>query len=224
MIAEIFPELYDIEGRRVFHPGTSGRRVGFRPTAPMGSYLTAPLQTRCKDFEEMRKFLCKCRARDMSDVQKRDYWQPPEEFEKTRRGDCADFGLWSWRQVLGLGYRARFVGGKSGKFGEGHAWVQFQKDGRWFLLEPQMRGVGLRLPRLSVLRYHPKVSVEWDGKKISYFEHEDRNTEPPIRELPGLVAEWLLIWPRYWVQVIYLMVQIPPNAVRYIIRRPFARK
>ncbi len=61
----------------------------------------------------MRKFLSRCRGRDMTEIQKRDYWQPPEEFERTRMGDCVDFGLWAWRQLLALGYPARFVGGAS---------------------------------------------------------------------------------------------------------------
>jgi hypothetical protein len=139
----------------------------------------------------------------MREIERRDHWQPPEEFEKAKTGDCVDFGLWAWRQVLGMGYPARFVGGKSGKYGEGHAWVMFEKDSRWYLLEPQMRILGLRMPRISTLRYHPKVSVAWDGKKVQYFEHEDRNAEPTILEVPGLVAEWLFIWCRFWIRFSY---------------------
>jgi hypothetical protein len=148
----------------------------------------------CKDFTEMRKFLFACRWRDMREIQRRDHWQTPEEFEKTRTGDCVDFAIWTWRQLLAMGYSARFVVGKAGKFGAGHAWVTFEKDGRHFLLEPQLRIVGLRMPRISTLRYHPKVSVAWDGRKIQYFEHEDRDTDPPLRTVPGFVGEWLLIW------------------------------
>jgi hypothetical protein len=216
MIAEIFPDLYDIHGRRVFHPGTRGRRMGFRPTAPMGRYMTQPLKTVCKDFAEMRKFLSNCRGRDMSEIQRRDYWQPPEEFEKTRVGDCVDFGLWTWRQVLAMGYPARFVGGKAGKFGEGHAWVTFEKDGKWYLLEPQFAILGLRMPRISTLRYHPRVSVAWDGEKIQYFDHEDRNTDPPLRRVPSLLAEWAAIWTPFWVRFSY---RFPIALVRRIWRR-----
>jgi hypothetical protein len=203
MIAEIFPEHYDIHGRRVLNPGTRMRRFGFRPTAPMGSYLTQPLATRCKDFTEVRQFLSTCRGQNMSEFERRDHWQPPEEFEKTHTGDCVDFGLWAWRQILGMGYPARFVGGISGKYGEGHAWVTFEKDGRHFLLEPQLWIVGLRMPRISTLRYHPKASVGWDGKKILYFDHEDRDTEPSFQIVPSLVAEWLFIWSRFWFRFGY---------------------
>jgi hypothetical protein len=102
-----------------------------------------------------------------------------------------------------MGYTARFVGGKAGKFGEGHAWVIFEKDDRWFLLEPQLRGVGIRMPRISTLRYCPKVSVAWIDGKIQCSEHEDRNTDPPWHNVPGLVAEWVLIWAPFWIQFIY---------------------
>lgn len=159
--------------------------------------------THCKDFAGLRKFLSACRWQDMREFQKHDYWQPPEEFEETKVGDCVDFGLWAWRQVLDMGYTARFVGGKAGKFGEGHAWVIFEKGDRWFLLEPQLRGIGMRMPRISTLRYHPKVSVAWIDGKVQYFEHEDRNTDPPLRDLPGLVAEWVLIWTRFWIRFSY---------------------
>ena len=210
MIAEIFPELYDIPRRRVLNPGANARRMGFRPTAPMGSFATAPLEMQCGNFAEMREYLMNCRWQDMRETQRRDHWQPPDEFEKTRVGDCADFGLWTWRQMLGMEYVVRFVVGRSGKFGAGHAWVTFEKDGRHFLVEPQLRPLGLRMPRISTLRYRPKVSVVWDGKKIQYFEHEDRSTDPPLRILPALLAEWLLIWAGFWIQFLYkVLIGLP---------------
>lgn len=203
MIAKIFPEFYDVYGRRVFNPGRRDRRAGFRPTAPLGRYLTQPLKTQCKDFAEMRQFLSTCCARDLTANSKRDYWQPPEEFEEVRMGDCKDFALWAWRQLLAMGYSARFAGGKHGKLGEGHAWVTFEKDGKHFLLEPQRWVLGLRMPRLSTLRYHPKVSVAWDGQKVLYYEHEDRNSDPPLRMVPQLAAEWSWIWACFWMRSSY---------------------
>jgi hypothetical protein len=219
MMAEIFPALYDVHGRRVLNPGANARQMGFRPTAPMGSFATDPLETECKNLEEMRKFLMTCRGRNMHATQSRDHWQAPSQFEKTKAGDCVDFGLWAWRQVLAMGYPARFVGGKSGKFGEGHAWVTFEKNGRHFLVEPQLRPLGLRMPRISTLRYHPKVSVVWDGKKIQYFEHEDRSTDPPLRLLPALLAEWLLIWAGFWIQFLYkVSIGLPRLLGRTLLR------
>src|SRR6266404_7568840 len=103
MIAEIMPQFYDIQGREVLHPGTSKRRKGFRPTFPMGRNLTQPLKHPCADFREMQKFLLTCRAIDTHHREVGDYWQPPEEFEVSRKGDCVDFALWAWRQLLDMG-------------------------------------------------------------------------------------------------------------------------
>src|SRR5207253_10963857 len=55
------------------------------------------------------------------------------------------------------------VTGTAGRYGEGHAWVTFEKEGKTFLLEPLARHLGLVLPRLSTLRYRPEFSVAWDG-------------------------------------------------------------
>jgi len=216
MIAELDPELYDVQGRKVLRPGRSERRSGFRPTFPMGRNLTQPLKHPCSNFAEMRKFLSMCRGSKGSRRDpKRQYWQPPEEFEETRTGNCVDFGLWAWRQLLAMGYNARFAVGKSGKFGEGHAWVTFEKDRKFYLLEPQFWPLGLRMPRISTLRYHPMTSVAWDGEKVSYYAHEDRKTEPPFRKLPALVGEWLFIWTRFWIRVI---PRIPLGLTRRIFR------
>jgi len=217
MIAEIFPQFYDTEGRKVLRPGTTQRRKGFRPTYPMGRNLTHPLKHSSADFKEMRKFLYTCRAVDMHHDKVGDYWQPPEEFEVSRKGDCADFGLWAWRQVLSMGYPARFVTSSAGKFGEGHAWVTFEKDGKSYLLEPQRKYLGLKMPRISTLRYHPETSVAWDGKKISYYVHEKRNTDPPLNSLPTLVWEWILIWGRFWIRG---LPRIPKALYRQFFGQP----
>ncbi len=216
MIAELFLDSYDVYGRKVFRPGATQRRRGFRPTYPMGRNLTEPLKHKCANFGEMRRFLATCRGSHGHRFNKRDYWQPPEEFEETRAGDCVDFAIWAWRQVLDMGYEARFVGGKAGKYGEGHAWVTFEKGGKCYLMEPQLWPLGLRMPRLSTLRYHPKTSVGWDGEKISYYVHEGRNEEPPLRQIPALVAEWVVIWTRFWTRAI-------PKLIIAMVRRVFRR-
>lgn len=139
----------------------------------MGRYVSQPLSIQCKTMEEVRNFLLRCRA--VSDEElfgKRDYWQPPDQFEKLKAGDCEDFSFWTWRQLLAMGFDARVVFGKHGRYGIGHAWVEFFHDGKCYLLEPQARVVGLTLPRLSVLRYKPMFSVAWDGKILRYYAHK----------------------------------------------------
>lgn len=129
MIAEIIPEAYEANGKQVSQP--FHRRRGLHPTFPIGRYVSQSLTVHCKSLEEMRQFLCRCRA--VSDEKlfgKRDYWQPPEEFEKRKAGDCEDFSFWTWRQLLVMGYDARIVFGRSGRYGIGHAWVTFFKEER----------------------------------------------------------------------------------------------
>jgi hypothetical protein len=57
-----------------------------------------------------------------------------------------------------LGYDARFVWGQHGRYGIGHAWVGFSKDGEHFLVEPQLSRVGDRLPQLTTLRYQQALA------------------------------------------------------------------
>lgn len=136
----------------------------------MGRYVSQPLTVKCKSIADIQKFLCACKyVPDEEQFGKRDYWQAPEEFEKTRRGDCdCDcFALWTWRQFLNLGYEARFVAGKSGRYGQGNAWVQFSKEGKCFLVEPTIARIGCTLPRLNTL--HINLSFLWLLMAIAFL-------------------------------------------------------
>jgi len=208
MIAEVIPQAYDAEGRRVLQP--FHRRKGPHPTFPMGRYVSQPVKVKCSTFEDIRQFLRTCKAgTDEKLFGKRDYWQPPEEFERTRKGDCDDFALWTWRQLLSMGYEARFVGGKVGRYGAGHAWVQFLDRGKWYLVEPTLRGIGSKLPRLSTLRYRPEVSVCWDGKSLSYFTHREKAGPFPWKELPRMLCEWVAIWGWLWLRFLVRLPLVP---------------
>ncbi len=165
----------------------------------MGRYLTHPLSVKCKTVRDVRKFLCTCRGvSDKEQFGKDDYWQPPEDFEKTRKGDCDDFALWTWRQFLSMGYHSRFVVGRHGSYDIDHAWVTFEKDGKHYLVEPQFRIVGETFPRLSTLHYHPRFSVAWDGEKLSFYSHQDLTKNARIRQLPLLLIDWLVGWGYFW--------------------------
>jgi len=212
MIAEIISESYDVKGKRVFRPDER-RRTGFRPTFPMGRFLSHPLKIHCRNFSEIRRFLLTCRyVSDEQQFGKDEFFQPPELFEETRKGDCEDFALWCWRQVLAMGYPSRFVVGCAGRYGEGHAWITFEKDGRSYILEPQLRGVSVWVPRLSTIRYQPLYSVAWDGERILYFAHEKRSFHPALDKIFVLVWEWLIFWALWWVL-------FPFRIVRGLLRR-----
>jgi hypothetical protein len=184
----------------------------------MGRYASQPLTGQCSTLAEICDFLKTCRA--VSDEKlfgKEEYWQPPEEFEKGKAGDCEDFSLWTWRQLLAMGLDARIVFGRHGRYGTGHAWVVFFQEGRCFLLEPQARFLGLRLPRLSTLRYEPKFSVSWDGKTLRYFAHRaDPEFHLTWRFALSLLPEWIEVRSRFWLRVI---IRLPYALVRRMWRR-----
>ncbi len=195
MIAEVF-STYDATGRRVWQPNR--RRFGkVGPNAPLGRHLTQPLRVRCENLEDVRRFLSSCRyVSDQAQFGRPDYWIPPEEFECRRRGDCEDFALWTWRQLLHLGYAARFVCGHSGRYGEGHAWVTFERDGRTFIVESLAARLGSTLPRLNTLRYEPRVSASWDGCALKYYEHSRNDNQLSIVEVISYVPEFIGFWVR----------------------------
>ena len=185
-----------------------------RPTFPMGRYVSQPLTVKCESLSDIRKFLLTCRAvSDKEQFGREDYWQPPEHFERTKKGDCDDFALWTWRQFLALGYDARFVVGRAGRYGIGHAWVEFFKDGSCFLVEPQMRVVGEKIPRLTALRYRPGFSVAWDGHKISFYCHEHPDYKPGFIELLSLASEWLSFWALFWLMNVH---RLPIGFYRFL--------
>jgi hypothetical protein len=214
MIAEVIPAAYDAEGRKVFRP--FDRHKGLRPTFPLGRYVSHPLTVHCHSVEEIRKFLVGCTpVSDKELFDKEEYWQPPDDFEKRKKGDCEDFSFWTWRQFMDLGYDARVVFGRHGRYGAGHAWVQFSQNGRCFLVEPQRCRLGDTFPRLSTLRYQPRFSVAWNGENLTYYQHRERSPEPSVPELALLLPEYVLFWGRFWLGA---PVRIP-RALWFLVKR-----
>jgi hypothetical protein len=156
----------------------------------MGSYVSQPLTVRCEGLAEIRRFLAGCTyISDQKQFNEKDYWLPPEEFEKRKQGDCDCFALWTWRQFLELGYQARYVVGRHGSLGCGHAWVMFQEEGDWYLAEPTAARLGDSIPRLWTLANQPIMSTSWDGERLRYFEHKNTGYVPSTQEYCRLLAE-----------------------------------
>jgi hypothetical protein len=203
MIAELIAGAYDVEGRPISEPSKKRHRY-FKPTLPIARYLTQTLVVRCANLEDIRAFLATCSyTRDQEQFGREDYWQPPEVFETTRRGDCDCFALWTWRQLCDLSIPARFVVGFVGVRGGCHAWVTFQMNQRQYLLEPERAWLSASMPRLRTLAYRPGVSVSWDGRSPHYYEHEDFSGSFGLRKampfVPELVSYWVRNGPRLWV-------------------------
>src|ERR1700719_1638512 len=147
MIAEVIPEVYDTTGRRVSRPFE--RHRGLHSTFPFGRYVSQPLTVKCSTLGDVRRFLAGCKyVSDQEQFGQKDYWQPPEDFEKSKKGDCEDYALWPWRKLLSMGYDARFVAGRSGRFGSGPAWVEYFENGKCYLVESLATRVAT-FPRLS---------------------------------------------------------------------------
>lgn len=213
MIAEIIPEAYDATGIQVSQPFI--KRRSFHPTFPLGRYVSQPLEIHCHNFDDIRRFLRTCRAvSDKKQFGKEDYWLPPEEFEKRKAGDCEDFSFWTWRQLMEMGLEARIVFGRHGRYGIGHAWAMFHRDGKWFLLEPHACVLGLRSPRLSTLRYEPKYSIACDGKALKYYAHKGKpSTHLKVNLLAPLVPEWIAIWSWLWLSFLARLPYTLPRAL-----------
>ena len=213
MIAEIIPEVYDATGRQVSQP-LHGRKNP-RPTFPMGRYVSRPLTVHCHTIREVRTFLASCKyVSDKELFGQREYWQPPDDFEKRKKGDCEDFAFWTWRQLLDMGYDARFVGGRCGRYGEGHAWVEYFQDGKCYLVESLICRIGDTLPRLSTYRYAPRVSISWDGKTLRYFAHKKPESTLRWQTMAPLLREYLWFWSWTWLRISVHLPRIVWNILR----------
>jgi len=220
MIAETIPEAYDAIGKQVSQPFY--RRKGPHPTFPMGRYISQPLSIQCSTMGDIRNFLLGCKyVSDQELFGKRDYWQPPEDFEKRKKGDCEDFALWTWRQLLNMGYDARFIGGSCGRYGDGHAWVEYFQDGKCYLLEPLYCRVGYTIPRLSTLQYEPRLSVSWDGKTLRYFAHKKPTSRAGWPILALLIPEYLVFWA--WISL-RMIIRVPQIAWKLLCNNVLKRE
>jgi Bacterial transglutaminase-like cysteine proteinase BTLCP len=214
MIAEIIPKAYDIHGRPISMMTRKNIRA-LHPSYPLGRFLSQPLAVHCSDLEDIRKFIVGCRyVSDQEQFGKKDYWMPPEQFEVTKKGDCEDFALWVWRQLMTMGYQARIVFGRSGRYGEGHSWVMFQANGKHYLLEPIACWFGKKLARLSTVRYRPEFSIEFDGDKIRYFAHEEMPFNPSLKLAIFLVCEWVYYNMRFWFLVLRGLFVLPIRRIQ----------
>jgi len=223
MISEIIPEAYDIHGQKTIKPGKKRSQV-FHPTFPIGRYLSQPLSKDLKTIDELRSFLKTCTyVSDKEQFNKDEYWLPPEEFELLRKGDCEDFALYAWRQLIQMGYKARFVAGYSGRYGTGHAWVTFDRKNRHYICEPIACHFS-RLPKLTMIRYNPEISIEWDENKVHYFTHEARNYNPSFLKAFSLVIEWALFWIKVLVRILARFIFIPFHVIINTIKKVFGIK
>jgi len=126
------------------------------------------------DLKELSAFLIECQyASDKSQFNIDDYWMEPVHFENKKQGDCEDFSLFTWKQLIKMGIESRFVVGTVGK-NKGHAWCTAIIKGKKYIVEPLMAKAPI-LPAFTFMNYKPKISVQINDDKLQYYKHYSMN-------------------------------------------------
>jgi len=93
----------------------------------------------------------------------------PEKTAATRKGDCKDKALWLIDQLQDP--TARFVIGKEKRGAKiSHAWVMWQNEGRWWILDCTMTSRPMPADSVSMDKYVPLYS--WT--RGAAFQHNDK--------------------------------------------------
>lgn len=205
MIGEIDPQRYDCEGHAIPFP----LKEGLPLRDELLAYLSGDLTVKCNSLGEIQVFLGKCRyVRDTDQFGVGDYWMRPQHFERARRGDCEDFALWTWRQLLAMGLEARLVVGRVGR--GRHAWVTFSDSERHYIFEPTIRR-RRKLSRLELLIYEPDVSISFHENTIVCYRHKSRDYRLSPSEALVLVVGFLPL-------LIFRLILLPWDLVKKAAR------
>ena len=130
--------ICELSGGEEHWKGIRRRRAHLGNTHPWNRYFNRPLATHLKTLAEIEAFVLGCRyLSDRKTRSSKDFWEPPDIFERRRTGDCEDHAIWAWRQLYELGYKTRLVLGKC--HNKGHAWVLVFTNGRAYLMEPTFK-------------------------------------------------------------------------------------
>lgn len=93
----------------------------------------------------------------------------PQQTAATRKGDCKDKALWLIDQLQDPS--ARFVIGKEKRGAKiSHAWVMWQNEGRWWILDCTMTSRPMPADSVSMNKYVPLYS--WT--RGAAYQHNDK--------------------------------------------------
>lgn len=113
---------------------------------------------------------------------------PPEVTEKTRSGDCKDKALWLISRMNDQS--VRFVIGKATSTSKiSHAWVMWQNNGRWWVLDCTNNSRPIPADRLSANQYIPLYSYAKDGVYVHNATRTASTAAVASRRAPA-VASW----------------------------------
>ncbi len=149
---------------RAFGPGARDFR----------DYLARPCRVSRQTPEAIGEWLLGCHyAEDAQLLDEADLWLHPVTFELLRCGDCEDFALWAWRQLVDARFEASFVVGVRDVPGTPrgrHAWVTFRDATGEQLLDGVERSLARMIRPLSDVRalYQPQVGVDANARRFVY--------------------------------------------------------
>jgi hypothetical protein len=115
----------------------------------------------------------------------------PQQTAAAHKGDCKDKALWLIDQLQDPS--ARFVVGKEKRDAKiSHAWVMWQNEGQWWILDCTMTSKPMRADAVSMDKYVPLYS--WT--KGASFRHSDKagladvagKTQTPVAAKSGRIA------------------------------------
>ena len=86
-----------------------------------------------------------------------------------------------------------------------------------YIIEPLASRTAKKLPRLSFVRYIPEVSVEWDGKKIHYYQHKAKEWWPTPKEMITLPSQWLFFYMFLMLKLIIMLLLMTFFLIRKIL-------
>jgi hypothetical protein len=169
--ARIFSPFYNYEGKRTDDPNEI-ELIRRHSDYPMEFHLYDEINNYFKDIRLLQDFLKECEyISDEKHFNKKDFWMLAKNFENEKKGDCEDFSLYTWRQLLKMGYKARLVIGFVSKKMNGHAWITAIKDNKAYIVDPTLAKIPLLTPGL-VSRYVPIYSIGIEEDKLVFFRHK----------------------------------------------------
>jgi predicted transglutaminase-like cysteine proteinase len=131
--------------------------------------LNCPLDFQAKSINQIDEWISN--GKYISDERlygESDKWQIPSEFEKIKAGDCEDFALWTWVQLLRMNINARFMLG--GLYSEdlNHAWVCIYGSGGVKIFECTPSEFNAPIDIRNAPEYMPVLSID---RSLIWYSH-----------------------------------------------------
>jgi hypothetical protein len=182
----VFPMWEDPWQRRDLATLTRGASLRPFPEAEyFASYLRRRSSVTMDSLDDICKWLNECRY-DRWAYSLNEAWPVPRDFERDRSGNCFDHALWGWRKLIELDVPSLVVFGQvlDGKsLSYGHAWAQFEFEGKTYLFETTAKGAGY--PWACYLSdaqslYRPWYSVDSELRRHEYYGYWHSQLYDPV--------------------------------------------